>query len=56
MTTPIRASAAAAINVACIAAAVSVEELRARVHAWARSASEAWAPHHETIQAWVDGV
>ena len=36
--------------------AVGRDEHAAVVEAWARDVWAAWAPHHETVRAWLDGA
>ena len=41
------------ITVAYVEDAINSEDHCNRVRAWARSAWEAWSPHHETVRSWV---
>ena len=45
-----------AITVAHVHEGDSVDEHRARVTTWARSAWSAWADHHDIIRTWVAGA
>jgi hypothetical protein len=42
------------ITVANVHAAASTTDRIAATKAWARSAWEAWSPHHETVRGWLD--
>ena len=44
------------LTVVDVHAAVSAQEHREKVHAWARSAWTAWAEHHDTIRTWIASV
>jgi Family of unknown function (DUF5946) len=41
------------VNVAHVKAAHNAEEHEKLVHAWIRSAWDAWSPHHPTIREWL---
>lgn len=45
-----------ALTAADVAEAGSPEAHRELVRAWAESAWQAWAPHHETVRTWMSGA
>ena len=44
------------VTVVDVVAAQSVEQHRTAVHAWARSAWDAWSIHHELVRKWADAA